>query len=69
MSTMTVYSDRIELQLENRSELDIIINKLDLFKIPYVYEADENEILIHKNNFTYNLLFIISNNTRSLMLI
>lgn len=69
MSTMTVYSNRIELQLENRSELDIIINKLDLFKIPYVYEADENEILIDKNNFTYDLLYTISNITRSLILI
>lgn len=67
MSTMTVYSDRVELSLENHTEFSKIIAKLDLFKIPY--EADENEILIHKNNFTYDLLFIISNNTRSITLI
>lgn len=67
MSTMTVYSDRVELSLENHTEFSKIIAKLDRFKVPY--ESDENEILIHKNNFTYNLLFIISNNTRSLMLI
>lgn len=67
MSTLTVYSDRVELYLESRFEFNKIINKLDLLEIPY--EADENEISIDKNNFTYDLLFIISNNTRSLMLI
>ena len=67
MSTMTVYNDRVELSLDNRTEFVAMIDKLHLFKIPFV--VDDNEILIHKNNFTYNLLFIISNNTRSLMLI
>ena len=67
MSTMTVYSDRVELSLENHTEFSKIIAKLALYKIPYV--VDENEILISKNNFTYDLLFIISNNTRSLTLI
>lgn len=67
MSTMTVYSDRVELSLENHTEFSTITAKLDLLKIPYT--ADNNEILIHKNNFTYDLLFTISNNTRSLMLI
>lgn len=67
MSTLTVYSDRVELYLESRFEFNKIINKLDLLDIPY--EADENEISIDKNNFTYDLLFTISNNTRSLTLI
>lgn len=67
MSTMTVYSDRVELSLENHTEFSKIIAKLDLYKIPY--EAYENEILIDKYNFTYDLLFTISNNTRSLTLI
>lgn len=67
MSTMTVYSDRVELIIENHAEFASIIKQLYLRMIPH--SVDEHEIVIQKKDFTYNTLFIISNNTRSLTLI